>query len=380
METAKRLDVLNEYVFARILREAKEVETTTGKKVLNLSVGSPDFAPAPQYIAAFQEFLKSPKAHMYPGYGAVPEFEAAIISWHKNRFETKLKPENIFPTNGGKDAIVHINMALLDAGDEVMVPDPGYPAFSGSALLMGALPVPYPLFEKELFKPNLERLAKLITPKTKLIWFNFPSNPTGAVASIKELSELVNFAKEHKIWLAFDNAYSEITFEGAVAPSILEIPGALDVAIEIHSFSKSFSFAGYRMGWVAGNAKLVAALAKVKSQMDSGMSWPLQQLGALALTEPDWKWLKGMRENYSQRQQVLAHYFKRLGVQVELPVGSLYIWARVPAGYIDGDRFAYELLHDRHILVAPGSAFGKNGSKFIRISICSDITDISIYF
>ena len=380
MDVAQRLNAFPEYVFSRLAKITKAVEAKSDRKVLNLGVGSPDIPPSEKYISKVSQYFKEPSMHLYPGYGGIPEFTEAIKFWHKTRFNTDLMSEMIFPVNGAKDAIVHLTMALLDEGDQVLMPDPGYPGFTGAALLIGAKPVYYNLLPENNFKPNITELQGLLTTRTKCLWLNFPSNPTGQVLTKAEIAEYVAFSKKNNIWLIYDNAYSEITFGDFIAPSILEIPGALDVAVEVHSFSKSFSFAGYRMGWVAGNTRVIDALAKVKSQVDSGMALPLQKLGAYALTNVDKDWLASMRKSYSNRQSIIGDYLHKLGLNFALPKGSLYIWAKIPTDQKNSEKFSMKILNEKQILLTPGTAFGKNGSDYIRASICSNIDEIDKYF
>ncbi|MDP3758458.1 MAG: aminotransferase class I/II-fold pyridoxal phosphate-dependent enzyme, partial [Candidatus Daviesbacteria bacterium] len=280
IKVSKRLNNFDEYVFSRLGKKVQDIELKSGRRVLNFGPGNPDYPPNKLYLDKFCEFIKEQSAHLYPGFGANEEFSNALINWYQKRFNVTLEKSELFPLLGAKDGVSHLPLALLDEGDEVLVPDPGYPAFSDPALMVGAKVNYYDLLEEFDFKISLERIKEKISPKTKFIWVNFPSNPTGQVATIEELEKIVEFAKEHEIFIVYDNAYSEITFDGYVTPSILQVDGAKDIAVEIGSFSKTFSFAGFRMGWIVGNEKIIQALAKIKSQIDSGLSTHLQKLGA----------------------------------------------------------------------------------------------------
>lgn len=379
MKLSKRLNRFPEYVFSELGRRKREVEKKTGRKVLDLSIGTPTYPPSKKYIEAFKEFIEDPHAHLYPGYGATGEFSSALINWYKERFGVSLNEDELLPLIGGKDGVAHLPLALLDAGGEALVPDPGYPGFSGPVLMFDAKVVTYNLTERNGFKPDLAELEKKVSDKTSYMWVNFPSNPTGQVASLKDLAPLVNFAKKHNIILVYDNAYAEITY-GFIAPSILEISGAKDVAVELGSFSKSHSFAGFRMGWMVGNKEVIGALAKVKSQMDSGMTLPLQMLGAYALTHPDQAWKKEMLTSYIRQRDQVAKLLAASGFEFELPKGGLYIWAKIPAGYKDSLDFCLEWLARRQILFAPGVAFGKNGKNYVRVCFSANIEDIEGYF
>jgi LL-diaminopimelate aminotransferase len=380
MKLAKRLDQFQEYFFSSLSKKKAEVEKFTGKKVLDLSIGSPDFPPSSIYINKLKEFFNEKNSHIYPGYGAIPEFIQGLQNWYKKRFDVDLEKNELFPLLGGKDGVSHLALAVLDSGDEVLVPDPGYPAFSGPATLIGAKPVFYNLTESNDFKINFEELKKKITEKTRFIWVNFPANPTGQVASVNDIKQIVDFAKENKIWLVYDNAYSEITFDGYTAPSILQIEGAKDVAVEIGSFSKTFSFAGYRMGWIVGNKEIISALAKVKSQFDSGLSRPLQKLGAYALDYIDKQWHEAMISSYEKRRNIIIENLKKIGLKADKTKGSLYLWVKIPDSFNNSQEFSFDLLKKKQILLTPGTAFGKNGLRYVRVSISSNIDNIDSYF
>ncbi|MBI4038450.1 aminotransferase class I/II-fold pyridoxal phosphate-dependent enzyme [Candidatus Daviesbacteria bacterium] len=380
IKTAKRLNLFGEYVFSKLGKAVKEVEAKSKRKVLNFGPGNPDVAPNPLYIDKLSEFLRDKDAHLYPGYGANDEFAQGVVYWYKKRFNVNLEKTEVLPLLGAKDSISHLPLALLDEGDEVLIPDPGYPAFSEPALMVGSKPVYYDLKEGFNFKISLEQLEEKISNKTKFIWINFPSNPTGQVATLKELEKIVIFAKKHNILIVYDNAYSEITFDGYAAPSILQIDEAKDISVELGSFSKTFSFAGFRMGWIVGNSKVIQALAKVKSQMDSGMSTPLQKLASFALTNTDEKWQQDMIASYKERRDIIAHYLKKLGLNFTIPKGSLYIWAKIPETAKSCEEFCLKLLWEKQILFTPGTAFGKNGERFVRVSICINIDEIESYF
>jgi len=374
------MDNFSEYVFVKLGRMVAEVEKESGRKVLNLGPGSPDFPPSKINLQKLKEFIDEPQAHLYPGYGANKELSEALTNWYHARFGVDLKDDELYPLLGAKDGVSHLSMALLDKDDEFLVPDPGYPGFSGSALMLGAKPLSYNLLEKNYFKIDFDDLSRKITSRTKFIWVNFPSNPTGQVIRLAELEKLVVLAKKKKIWLVYDNAYSEITFGGYIAPSILQVPGAKDVCVEIGSFSKTFSLAGYRMGWMVGNSQVIEALAKVKSQMDSGMAMTLQKLGAYVLNNFDNDWHEKMIESYEKRRDIIAVFLKKLGLKFDLPKAGLYLWAKIPDNYRDADDFSIEMLKEKQVLFTPGTAFGKNGKKYVRISFCSNIENINNYF
>lgn len=380
IQPADRLEAVTEYVFSRLSKEVKRIEHESGRKVLDLGIGTPDIPPSEKYREKLAEYVKRIDFHTYPGYGAIPEFEKALIGWYKDRFGVKIESDELYPLNGAKDGIAHLPLALLNDGDEVLVPDPGYPSFSTPAIMIGAKVVTYDLNKKNNFKIDFADLENKVTKNTKFIWVNFPSNPTGQVATLEDLNEIINFARKNELFVLYDAAYSEITFDGLKAPSILQINGAKDWAVEFGSFSKSFSFAGYRMGWIVGNSSIISALAKLKSQMDSGLSLPLQYLGAYALSNPDHDWNKQIISSYEIRRDIIAEHLKSLCLTFDLPQGSLYIWAEIPDGELDSEEYCLKLLRERQIFVAPGSAFGSNGKRYVRVSICANIDNIGEYF
>jgi LL-diaminopimelate aminotransferase len=380
IQPAQRLQHIEEYIFSQIRREMKAVEKRTGRKVLDFGQGNPDFPPSQKAITQLQKYIAENDAHLYPGYGAIPLFSEALQKWYKKRFNVVIESDELLPLLGAKDGIAHLPVALFNEGDEVLVPNPGYPPYHDPLKLVGAKPVLYNLLEKDDFNLSLSEIEKKLTKKTKAIWVNFPSNPTGRVITLPELKELVAFAKKHKIIILYDNAYSEITFDGYIAPSILEIKGAKDVAIEFNSFSKAFSFAGFRMGWVVGNKELIALLAKVKTQMDSGLTVPLQKLGAYILTDEDKAWKNDMIKTYKKRRDIVAKHLTKLGMTFVLPKGSMYIWAKIPPNVENSEVFCDKLLQEKQIVFIPGTAFGSNGKGYVRVSIGIKLDDIKDYF
>jgi len=380
MRLSSRLNNLSDYVFVELNRQVRLIEKKTGKPVLNLAIGNPNFPPNSKCLDKLQGLVKEKDAHHYPGYKAIPIFSTALSSWYKDRFGVVLNTDELLPLNGSKDGITHLMLAVLNHGDEVLIPDPGYPAYTGATLIAGGKPVYYNLTSGNNFKINVAEVERKITKKTKLIWLNFPSNPTGQVVDKTTLEKLAKLAYKHHVWLAYDNAYSEVTFTNYSAPSILEVAGAKEVAVEFGSMSKTFSLAGWRVGWVVGNKKLTKALATVKSQFDSGLSLPLQKLTAFCLNNYDKQWHEEMLKSYYSRAVVLESYLKKLGLISSLPKASFYIWAKIPAGYKNSESFAKKLLEEKQILVVPGTAFGRNGKNYIRVSISSNLERIDEYF
>jgi len=378
MKLAKRIAQFPEYIHATMARAAADVEKTTGRKVLNFGAGSPDVRPSEKYVEKFCEFVREPSSHLYPGYRGIPEFNSALQAWYKKRFDVTLEDDEVLPLLGGKDGIAHLPLALLDDGDEFLVPDPGYPAFTTPAEMVGGVPVMYNLTPENDFKLDIAELESKTSRKTRYVWLNFPSNPTGQVITLEELAKCVDYARKHDLILIHDNCYADIAFE-SVPPSILQVPGAKEYCVEIGSFSKAFSFAGLRMGWIAGNRDVIAALAKVKSQMDSGMWVPLQKIGAYALTNTDTAWHAQMIESYKRRRDIVAEKFRALGCTVTIPHAALYLWCKIPDSAENSVEYTMQLLNERNVLVTPGSAFGKNGDRYIRVSYCVNTSMIEQY-
>ena len=376
--TARRILSFPEYPFAKIMKMKREIEREKRKPVLDLTIGTPTFPPSKEYVKKLNEYFLMDDAHLYPGFGAIPELEQALITWYSKRFTVILEKEEIYPLLGGKDGIAHIPLAILDEGDELLIPNPGYPGFIGSTLMIGAIPVDYSV--NGTTSSIISSIKKNTTGKTKAIWINSPGNPTGLTFSDEELKEIVDFAHSKNLILLYDNAYSEITFDNYVAPSILKFTGAKDIAIEIGSLSKTASFAGFRIGWIVGNKKIISAVAKVKSQMDSGLTLPFQKLASHVLNNFDNTWYRAMLFHYQNNRDTLARAFTSLGLHVIKPKGALYLWIRIPDSYTDASAYVAYLLQTYHILVTPGTAFGTEGERYIRVSISSDISKIKLYF
>lgn len=379
IKIGNRVAGMKEYIFAKLARDVAKLEAASKRSVLNFGPGTPDFPPSQQLLDQLASYIRAPKAHLYPGYNASSTFSSALISWYETRFGVTINSDMLLPLLGAKDGVSLLPLALANPEDEVLIPNPGYPGYASTSQLFNFVPVTYNLDPIHGFKLSIPELKKKITSRTAFVWVNFPSNPTGQVISLPELTMLVNFARAEGITLIYDNAYSEVTFDDYVAPSILQVPGALDCAVEIGSFSKMSSLAGYRIGWAVGNPDIIKSLAKVKSQIDSGLSLPLQQLAAYVLTHPDPQWHARMIDSYKNRRDIIARKLKSLGLSFTLPLGALYIWAKIPDSATDSVTYCEQLLKNKHVLFTPGSAFGSMGERYVRISICINIENIEEY-
>jgi LL-diaminopimelate aminotransferase len=362
---AERLKQIPPYLFARI-DKLKEEEAKKGKKLISLGIGDPDQPTPPHIIQALKEAVDNPRTHSYPPYEGYKELRNAISVWYKNRFDVELDPESeILPLIGSKDGISHIPFALINPKDRVLVPDPGYPVYHSSTIFAEGVPVPVPLLSENRFLPDLKK----IDPKgAKLFFVNYPNNPTAATADTSFLSELVDFAKENNLIICFDAAYSEIYFDGIKPPSILQIKGGKDVAIEFHSLSKTYNMTGWRIGFACGNKNLIASLGKLKTNLDSGIFGAVQYAGIKALLG-DQSCVQASRKLYERRRDVLVEGLKGCGFKVHKPQATFYLWAGIEGSSMD---FTERLIKDSGVVVTPGLGFGEYGEGFIRFALTSD--------
>lgn len=367
IQQATRLDHVQEYYFSAKLREVRALEAQ-GKPIINLGIGSPDLPPPPQVIAGLNEALRNPGAHQYQPYKGTGDFRKAIMEFYANHYNVKLDSETeILPLMGSKEGITHISMAFLNEGDEVLIPNPGYPTYTSVTKLTGARPVYYELKEENNWQPDLEALSASDLSKVKLMWVNYPHMPTGASASEKIFENLVAFAKRHKILIVNDNPYSFILNKNP--QSILNAEGAMEVALELNSLSKSFNMAGWRVGMVCGSQENLNTVLKVKSNMDSGMFYPVQA-GAAAALRLSSDWFEDQNQVYSQRKSRVLELAKALDCPVVPDQTGMFVWARVPQGYTS-EGFVDHLLHEKSIFTAPGFIFGSQGEGYVRFSLCA---------
>ncbi|MCF4102001.1 aminotransferase class I/II-fold pyridoxal phosphate-dependent enzyme [Gillisia sp. M10.2A] len=367
MIQANRLNQVQEYYFSSKLREVRALEAQ-GKPIINLGIGSPDLPPPPQVVEGLNKALTNSAAHQYQPYKGTTDFRNAIQEFYKSHYNVALDPENeILPLMGSKEGILHISMAFLNEGDEVLIPNPGYPTYSSVTKLVGATAVNYDLDEAGNWLPDLESLGKRDLSKVKLMWVNYPHMPTGASATDKVFKDLVAFAKEHHILIVNDNPYSFILNEHP--KSILEVEGAKDVVLELNSLSKSFNMAGWRIGMLCGNEKFLSNVLKVKSNMDSGMFYPLQAGAAIALRLPK-EWFNSLNEVYSTRKELVLELAAALNCKPAPEQTGLFVWAKVPVG-TTSEVFVDQLLHTHDLFATPGFIFGSQGEGYIRFSLCT---------
>ena len=365
MKVAKRIETLPPYLFAEIDRKIAQ-KRAAGVDVISFGVGDPD-TPTPKHVvAAMQEAAADPATHQYPSYFGLPEYRRSIANWYQRRFGVTLDPDTeVLPLIGSKEGLAHLPVAYIDPGETALIPDPGYPVYQIATHLAGGTGVPFALSAERGFIADWDAIK--VPKKAKIVWLNYPSNPTAAVATVDDLAAAVDFARANDLLLAYDNAYSEITYDGFVAPSVLQVSGAKDVAVEFHSLSKTYNMTGWRCGWVAGSPEVIEALGRVKTNIDSGIFNAVQRAGMAALDGPQ-DFLSDLRELYRQRRDLVVKTFNEMGWSLEAPRGSIYVWLPVPKGH-DSASFATLLLEDAGVVVPPGRGYGEAGEGFIRISL-----------
>lgn len=359
------MESLPPYLFAELDRKV-EAKRRSGTDVISLGIGDPDLPTPPHIVQALQEAAADPSNHRYPSYYGLPEFRQAVADHYDRRFGVSLDPDTeVLPLIGSKEGIAHAFFAFMDRGDRALVPDPGYPVYATSAALAGGSAVPVPLTQEGGFLPSLGDIP--VEPGTRMLWLGYPNNPTAAVADRAFFEEAVAFARRHDVLLCHDAAYAEITFDGFVAPSVLQVVGAKDVALEFGSLSKTYNMTGWRLGYAVGNARAVGALATLKTNLDSGAFNAVQKAGVAALNGPQ-DHVSWIREVYRRRRDAVVSAFADVGVPVKPPLGSVYVWLPTPGGRSSAG-FAEELLEEAAVVVAPGSGYGANGEGYFRISL-----------
>ena len=365
MRLARRVENLPPYLFAELDRKVSE-RRAAGVDIISLGVGDPD-QPTPEHVVeALVDGARDPSSHRYPSYYGMPEFRRAIAEWFARRFDVPLDPDTeVLPVLGSKEGLAHIAFAFIDPGDEALVPDPGYPVYETATALAGGTAVALPLKPESGFLPDLD--AASVSERTRLMWLNYPGNPTAAVAELDTFENAVAYAREHDLLLVHDAAYSEITFDGFVAPSVMQVDGAKDVSVEFHSLSKGFNMTGWRIGFCVGSADAVGALATLKTNLDSGVFNAVQRAGVAALSGPA-DHLDGLRSMYQKRRDLVVGTLNGLGWDLEPPLGSIYVWLPTPNGESSAE-FADLLLDRAGVVVAPGRGYGAGGEGYVRISL-----------
>ncbi len=367
MKLAARLDRIPPYLFAEIDRK-KQALIDQGVEVINFGIGDPD-RPTPDHVLqAMHQAIDDPSTHNYPPYQGTEDYRISAAEWMQRRFGVTVDPDTeVVSSIGSKEAIHNIYLAFVEAGDVVLVPDPAYPVYRTSSIFMGADCHPMPLLPENGFLPKLSEIPDEVARKAKLLWINYPNNPTGALAPMEFLEEVIAFGKQHDILICHDNAYSEMAYDGYKPPSILQVPGAKEIAVEFFSCSKSYNMTGWRVGFVTGNPIGIKGLGQVKTNIDSGVFKAIQRAATagFSTSEAD---LQALMSVYQERRDLIGAGLQKLGWPIEPPKATLYMWAPVPQGYTSAD-FCTLLLEKCGIVVTPGNGYGESGEGFFRIAL-----------
>ena len=367
MRFSSRLGQLAPYPFVEISRIIAE-KRAAGADVVTFGIGDPDIPTPGPIIDRLLEASRRPANHRYPETDGLPELRRAIASWYDSRFGVKLDPDKeVLPLIGAKEGIGHVAFCFLDPGDIALMPDPAYPVYNVGTMFAGADSHFMPLREENGWLPDLKAIPRDVARKAKVMWLNYPNNPTSAIASPEDFASAISFCRQHDIALLHDAAYSEVAYDGYRPSSILQVGGAKDVSIEFHSLSKSYNMTGWRIGMVVGNAPMIKALFQIKSNLDSGIPQAVQEMAMEALTGSQ-ESIEKNRVIYQRRRDRVVQALETMGLKVAAPKASLYIWPRVPQGYTSA-QFAARLLADTNIVVTPGSSYGKQGEGYIRLSL-----------
>lgn len=364
---AKRLETVEEYYFSRKLKEVRQL-IADGKPIINMGIGSPDLAPDNAVIEAIQQAMFDDKAHEYQSYQGLLELRKGMADFYATHFGVALNfNSEVLPLMGSKEGIMHISLAFLNEGDSVLIPNPGYPTYASVTELVQANAIYYDLCHENNWFPDFEALEKLDLSKVKLMWVSYPHMPTGVNGTFAFFEKLVAFGKKHQILIINDNPYSFVLNDNPI--SIFQVKGAMDVALELNSLSKTFNMAGWRVGMVLGNKTLLDAILKVKSNMDSGMFYGIQK-GAIAALQLGKNWFESQNQIYAKRRDLIFELAKKMNCTFDKKSVGLFVWAKLPEGISSSEKYIDQVLLDKHIFITPGTIFGSNGKGFIRFSLC----------
>lgn len=369
IQPADRLNAVNEYYFSRKLKEVAKLNAE-GKDIISLGIGSPDMPPSEETVNVLCKNAHRPDVHGYQPTTGIPELRKAMADWYKRWYDVDLNPETeIQPLIGSKEGILHVTLAFVNPGEQVLVPNPGYPTYTSLNKILGSEIVNYDLLEENHWQPDFDSLEKMDLSKVKIMWTNYPNMPTGGIATIELYKKLVDFALRHNIIIVNDNPYSFILNNHPL--SILQIPGAKDCCIEFNSMSKSHNMPGWRVGLIATNAQFIQWILKIKSNIDSGTFRPLQ-LAAVQAYKNDDAWHEEMNINvYRRRRDIAEKIMDALQCKFDPSQTGMFLWGRIPDSYTDVEELTEKILHEAHVFIAPGFIFGSNGKRYIRISLCA---------
>ncbi|MFN0148104.1 MAG: LL-diaminopimelate aminotransferase, partial [Dehalococcoidia bacterium] len=367
MKLAKRVEALPPYLFAEISKKiaAKRAE---GVDIVTFGIGDPDLPTPPHILAALHKASDDPANHRYPESEGLPELGKAISDWYDRRFEVRFEPmKETLPLIGSKEGIAHVALCFIDPGDIALMPDPGYPVYETGTMFAGGISHKLDCTRESGWKPDLDAIPEEIARKAKLLWLNYPNNPTGAVADLAFFEKAVAFAKKYDVAILHDNPYCDVAYDGYKPISIFQVPGARNVAIEFNSWSKIYNMTGWRIGMVVGNREMVDALMRVKSNIDSGIPQAVQRMAIEAVYGPQ-DCVDDHNRIYQRRRDRIVAGLRKAGLEVDVPLASLYVWAKLPAGVTSAD-YAARLIEDTGVVVTPGRGYGLNGEGYIRLSV-----------
>ena len=374
MRVSRRVENLPPYLFVEITRKIAE-KRAKGEDVVSFAIGDPDIPTPSHIIDRLCQAAQDPANHRYPESASLPELRETITQWYQKRFGITLDPETeVLPLIGSKEGIAHIAFCFIDPGDIALVTDPGYPVYSVGATLAGGSPYYMPITKKNNFLPDLHNIPEDILKRAKLLWLNYPNNPTSAVADIEFFKKAVKFAQQHDIAICHDGPYSEVAFDGYRPVSFLQADGAREVGMEFHSLSKTYNMTGWRIGMAVGNATMIGALKTLKSNLDSGIPQAIQYAAIEALTGPQ-DCIQEHNAIYQRRRDLLVETLNNIGMEATPPKASLYVWAHIPQGYTSLE-FTNDLLEQVGVVVTPGTGYGRNGEGYVRLSLT--IADASL--
>jgi LL-diaminopimelate aminotransferase len=367
MKVAKRMAMLKPYLFVEINQKIAE-KRARGEEVISFAIGDPDIPTPSHVIERLCREAQEPANHRYPESAGLPELKQAIAQWYRKRFDISLDPEKeILPLIGSKEGIAHIALCIINPGDTALVPDPGYPVYSLGTSLAGGRSYYLALEEKNHFLPELNKIPQDVLKNARVLWMNYPNNPTAAVADLDFYNRVVEFAKKYDIVVCHDGPYSEVAYDGYQPVSFLQAEGARDVGVEFHSFSKSYNMTGWRIGMVVGNADIIRPLRTLKSNIDSGIPQAIQYMAIEALNGPQ-DCIAQHNTVYQRRRDLVVEVLANIGLNVRSPKASLYVWAGVPEGY-NSVEFTTDLLDQVNVAVTPGVGYGKHGEGYVRLSL-----------
>ena len=369
MKASSRLDKIPPYLFAELERKISE-KRAAGVDVISLGIGDPDTPTYGPIVAAAQLAVADPSTHRYPSNRGRQEFREAVAAFYQRRFGVRLDPATeVMPAIGAKECIFNLNLAFLDPGDVALASDPGYPVYTAGPLMAGAEPVLMPLEPELGFAPDLKKISAQTLNRARLLFFNYPNNPTGAVVPPGLFEEVVELAAANEILVVHDNAYSETTYDGYVAPSFLATPGAKEVGVEVFSWSKGYNMTGWRCAAIVGNAEAIAHYWKLKSNIDSGLFEAIQLAGAAALEPAVDEHVRAMNVVYARRRDLVCDALAQAGVKTNKPQGTIYVWAPIPEGFSSSAAYCEHVLEQAAVVISPGGAYGASGEGFFRISL-----------